>query len=139
MDEKKLVLDHPVPTDSTCNSHRLSERWREPGQGALSALMTRQLEAIFQLGRALTLKHSYGLSCPLLPVTRMNGTSSKVSHSFKSDMIALRANTIISLTLGYLPWRAKVEGGQLVKNRPSFLDGESVLSGENIMLESNRD
>lgn len=61
-------------TVCTCNSHRLSEEWREPGHSALSVLMMRQLEAIFQLGPGLTLKHLWS-TLPSLPMTRMDRTS----------------------------------------------------------------
>ena len=83
-----VVFCSSVPTVCTCNSHRLSEEWREPGHGALSALMMRQLEAIFQLGPALTLKHLWS-PLPGLPVTRMDGDFCNVNQSFKSDMMAL--------------------------------------------------
>lgn len=37
----------------TCSSHRLQEERRPPRRRALSTLMTKQLEAIFQLGQRL--------------------------------------------------------------------------------------
>lgn len=54
---EKMGCFFPVLKASTCNPHRLKEACRDPGPGALSALMMRQLEAIFQLDSVLTLKH----------------------------------------------------------------------------------
>lgn len=50
----------------------------EPGHGALSALMITQLEAIFQLGQALTVKH-FRPTLPGLSVTEMDETSATLT------------------------------------------------------------
>lgn len=112
VDERKGCF---LPTVCTCNSHRLSEEWREPGHGALSALMMRQLEAIFQLGPALTLKQLRS-TLPGLPMTKMDDTSAMLTIHSNLIWWLYWANAIISLTLGYLPRRAEVESGLLVKN-----------------------
>lgn len=112
VDERKYCFLHTV---CTCNSHRLSEEWREPGHSALSALMMRQLEAIFQLGLSLTLKHLWS-TLPSLPMTRMDGTSAKLTIYSNLIWWLYWANATISLTLGYLPWRAEVDSSLLVKN-----------------------
>lgn len=130
--------DCSLPTVCTCNSHRLSEGWREPGHSALSALMMRKLEATFQLGPALTLKHLWS-TLPSLPMTRMDGTSAMLTIHSNLIWWLYQANAIISLTLGYLPQRAEVESSLLVKNGLSLWDSESFLFDENIMLKSNPD
>lgn len=78
---ERVVFYSLVPTVCTCNSHRLSREWREPGHDALSALMMRQLEAIFQLGQALTLKHFWSTLLGL-SMTRMDETTAMLNiHS----------------------------------------------------------
>lgn len=135
-----VVYHSPVPTVCTCNSHRLREEWREPGRGALSALMMRQLEAIFQLSLALTLKH-LGSILPARSLTRMDENSAMLT--IRSNLIwwLYWANTIISLTLGYLPWRAEVESSLWLKKWSVIASqgSESSLFHENIMLKSNPD
>ena len=109
VDEGKGFFSYsPVSTVCTCNSHRLSEEWRKPGHGALSALMMRQLEAIFQLGQALTLKHLWS-TLPRHSMTRMDGTFAVLTIHSNLTWWLYQANAIISLTLCYLPQRAKVE------------------------------
>lgn len=127
-----------LPSVCTCNSHRLSEEWREPGHGALSALMMRQLEAIFQLGPALTLKHLWFTLSALL-MTKIDETSATLTIHSNLIWWLYCENAIISLTLGYLPRRAEVESGLLVKNGLSLRGSESFLFDESIMLKSNPD
>lgn len=123
---ERVVFYLPVPTVCTCNSHRLSEEWREPGHGALSALMMRQLEAIFQLGPALTLKHLWS-TLPSLPMTRMDETSAMLTIHSNLIWWLYWANAIISLALGYLPWSAEVESSLLVKNGLSLQGSKSFF------------
>lgn len=119
----------------TCNSHRLSEKWRGPGHGALSALMMRQLEAIFQLGQALTLKHFWS-TLPGRSMTKMDGTTAMLTIHSNLIWWLYRPNAVISLTLGYLPWSAEAESSPLVKKWGlSLRDRESFLFDENIMLK----
>lgn len=97
-----------LPTVCTWNSHRLSEEWRKPGHGVLSALMMRNLGPFCSRAQ-LWHWNTYGLTRPSFPMTRMDGTS--VMLTIHSNLIRwfYWANAIISLTLGYLPQRAKVE------------------------------
>ncbi len=120
---ESVAFYSPVPTVCTCNSHRLRSEWREPGHSALSALMMRQLEAIFQLGPVLTLKHLRS-ALPGLPMTRMDETSAVLTIHSNLIWWLYWANAIISLTLGYLPWRAEVESSILVKNGLSLQGSE---------------
>lgn len=113
VDERKGgFLPICIPSFCTCNSHRLSETWRGPGCGALSALMMRQLEAIFQLGRALTMKH-FRSTLPGLSMTEMDETIAMLTIHSNLIWWLHRPNAILSLTLSYLPWSAEAESGPL--------------------------
>lgn len=95
-------------------------------QCLISSIMMRKLEAVFQLGPALTLKHSWS-TLPSLSMTRMDGTSAMLTIHSNLIWWLYWANAIISLILGYLPRRAEAENSLLVKNDPSLWDSESFF------------
>ena len=111
-------------TVCTCNSHRLSEEWREPGRGALSALMMRSSGGHFAA--------EPGSDIETLTVDPAQSPRDKDGWHFltiRSNLIRwfYWANAIISLSLGCLPRRATVESSLWVKNGLSLRQRESFF------------